>query len=75
MTAVAHQLTAPEAHAICTVLAAVEHIPVTVEIADKSGQVDIWPARVLTVLEEVTAIRAVAATTDARICWHERTTA
>lgn len=69
MTAVAHQLTAPEAHAICAVLNAVEHIPVDIRLAE-SGQVDVWPARVLSVAEQVTTIRAVNATTDARICVH-----
>ncbi len=73
MTAVAHQLTAPEAHTICAALNADEHIPVTVLI-DEHGQVDIWPGRVLTVLEEVTTLRAVIAKTDARICWHKATT-
>lgn len=68
--AVAHQLTAPEAHAICAVLNAVEHIPVDVRLAE-SGQVDIWPARALSVLEEVTTIRAVRAVTDARTNWHQ----
>lgn len=71
MAAVAHQLTADEAHAICAVLHAVEHIPVSVVIAEH-GRVDIWPiGRELTTSEEVSTLRAFAAVTDSRIAWHK----
>jgi hypothetical protein len=68
--AVVHQLTEPEAHAICAVLAAVEHIPVDALIAE-SGLVDLWPGRELSVLEEVTALRGFNAVSDSRLLWHQ----
>jgi len=75
MTAVAHPLTASEAHAVCVVLAAVEHIDVTAELdLDKDDQahtVHIRPGREVTTLEEVTALRAFAGVTDCRIVWHK----
>lgn len=69
MTAV-HLLTEPEARAVCVILAAVEHIPVTAQL-DKAKTVHITPVRELTVLEEVTALRAFAAVTDGRLAWHK----
>lgn len=70
MTAVvAHQLTAPEAHAICAVLHAVEHINVEAHVAER-GVVYVWPVgRELSTAEEVSALRAFNAVTDARVRW------
>ncbi|MCW2768505.1 MAG: hypothetical protein JWO11_4464 [Nocardioides sp.] len=68
--AVTHQLTADEAHAICAVLNALEHIPVGALVAER-GEVHVWPVgRELTLLEEVSAVRAFCSVTDARVRWY-----
>jgi hypothetical protein len=67
--AVAHQLTDLEAQVIRVVLWSTEHIPVDVHV-DQDCRVNIWPiGRKLTVLEEVTALRAFASVSDAPLRW------
>lgn len=67
--AVLHTLSAAEAHAILTVLWSVEHIPVGAHLNER-GYVAVWPVgRALTVAEEVRALRAFCAVTDAPVRW------
>lgn len=63
------QITQPEADAIRKVLWSIERIPVGVCIT-RLGEVDVYPVgRELSTLEEVTALRAFAAVTDAPLYW------
>jgi hypothetical protein len=62
-----HELMPMEAHAICAVLHAVEHIDVTVDI-DADYVAHVRPVGTMSTFEEVTALRAVAALTD-RVVW------
>jgi hypothetical protein len=50
-------------------------IPVWVEIEIDPDMVHLWPGRVLSTGEEVTALSAFIAATDSRIAWHEVETA
>lgn len=65
----AHAMTPVEANAVRVVLWSTEHIPVDVHV-DQDGRVNVWPVgRELTTLEEVTALRAFAAVSDAPLRW------
>lgn len=66
---VGHRIAQAEAAAVCNVLRAVEHIPLTADVAF-DGTVHIRPQRELSTADEVTALRAFAAVTDARLIWH-----
>lgn len=70
---VGHFITQPVATAVCTVLAGVEHIPVSADVG-YDGTVHLRPARPLATLEEVTAMRAFTAVTDAPLRWHPAAT-
>jgi hypothetical protein len=67
--AIKHRLTGPEAATICRDLAQLD-IPV-LATADVFGTVHLWPGRVVTTLEEITALRPFLLTTDAPIAWHK----
>jgi hypothetical protein len=63
-----HRLTDPEAHAICSVLHAVSHIDVGALVEEVDGVVSIRPiGHVLSILEEVSVLRAFCAVTDAPV--------
>jgi hypothetical protein len=70
---VARRIEQPAATTICTVLRSVEHIPVTA-LVGFDGTVHLHASRQLSTPEEVTALRAFAACTDARLAWHPAVT-
>lgn len=58
------------ATAVCTVLAAVEHIRVTADVA-YDGTVNLRPQCALTTPQEVVVLRAFASVSDVRLRLHE----
>jgi hypothetical protein len=63
-----HALSGAEATAICRLLEC-QCIPVRIAV-DEAQTVHIWARRTVTTREEVTALAAVIAWTDARVAWH-----
>lgn len=63
----------PVATLVCIVLRGVEHLPVTADVAF-DGTVHLRPARPMSTFEEVTALRAFLAVTDAPLRWHPAVT-
>jgi hypothetical protein len=62
-----HPMTQVEADALCTALHAIEHLAVGAHV-NVAGYVALYPVgRQATVLEEVTALRAFCAVTDAPV--------
>jgi len=66
---VGHRCAQVEATTVCTVLRAVEHIPLTADV-DDNGSVHVRPQRELTTREHVTVLRAFGAVTDVQLVWH-----
>lgn len=55
--------------ATATQLATDKHLPVTAAVA-YDGTVDLWPTRPVSTVDEVAALRAFVAATDAPLRWH-----
>lgn len=63
-------VTQDTATAVCKVLRAVSHIPITADVA-YDGSVNLRPGRLLCTAERVTVMRAFTACTDCRLNWHQ----
>lgn len=59
-----------EARAVCRVLGGVEHILVVADVQYGGEVVHIWPQGQMSTRDEVTALRAFLAVTDAELRWH-----
>lgn len=65
---VGHRCAQVEATTVCTVLRAVEHIPLTASIGP-GGSVFLFPQRELSTCERVTVMRAFCAVSDSPLIW------
>jgi hypothetical protein len=67
---IGRRIDSAEALAVCKVLDSVEHVQVTADVSFDGEIVHIRPGAVMSTLDEVTALRAFAAVTDAELRWH-----
>jgi hypothetical protein len=66
---VAHRIGDVEVQAVCNVLRSVEHIALTADLSFDGRVVNLRSQGQLSTLDEVTALRAFAAVTDAELRW------